>query len=152
MKSQTISKQNDLIVKVTIINFICLFASSLAHAQGFAKDEMIRSTRDYKNMSAESCLIKTPLYEGTCTHSSISIGDYSVNIHFYANTRRIISYVIDKPDYQGAKINGNVLKSKFVYIWNERGQHRVYNGICKEADKGIECTSEDFSYMSAIWQ
>ena len=113
--------------------------------------ELNRSKQAYKILRSKNCLIKTPLYDGPCTHLASSTGEYSTNLHFYSDEERIISFIVQNSDYQNPSKDGSILKYKFMGVWDKNNEFLQFKGSCLESDKDIECTSEDLAYMSSIW-
>ena len=65
-----------------------------------ANAQIKRSQQQHANAYSSYCLVKSPKYDGECTRVSLSAGTDSVNIHFFNNETRILSFIIDKADFR----------------------------------------------------
>ena len=139
---------------------IRLFLSSLAVLGSMAvlpasianEFEATRSERKYDTITSYNCLIKSPAYNGKCTHFSFSRGDYSANFHFYSNNRRVVSFIVDLKDLRVVAPDNSKASSGFFAVWLEDGSYDRIKGVCTETPVSIECKTQRMSYLATQWE
>lgn len=114
--------------------------------------EVKRSERKYDTVASYNCLIKSPSYNGKCTHFSFSRGDYSANYHFYNNERRIVSFIVDLKDLRQIAPDNSKATSDFFAVWLEDGSYDRVKGVCTERPDLVECRTKRMSYMATQWE
>lgn len=114
--------------------------------------EATRSERKYDTVASYNCLIKSPAYNGKCTHFSFSSGDHSANFHFYSNKRRIVSFIVDLKDLRVVAPDNSKASSSFFAVWLEDGSYDRIKGLCTETPSSIECKTKRMSYLATQWE
>lgn len=123
---------------------------SLVHCKD-PRAELIESKQKQEFWRGNTCTIESPDYRGMCTVLTRTVGNDSTNLHFYLDSQRLISFIIQNNLYQQeVSSDGLSAVSHFSYVWDKDKRVLPVSGICKESSQGAECVSDDASIMVSI--